>query len=96
MSKAALRMSGMMLGAELEAAPGSGHERQDVAILTYMPGPVETDMQRLARSRAPEEFPRFRMFEAFVERGMVVTPDVPARDIVRFVETGEAPVYTER
>lgn len=96
MSKAALRMSGMMAGAELDAARGTERERRDTAIVTYMPGIVETDMQRAARGRPRDEFPSQPMFQNFLDSGVVVTPDVPAEEIVGFAETDRLPVYTER
>lgn len=97
MSKAALRMAGMMLGAELQAARGTGgrRDRRDTAIITYMPGVVETDMQRAARQQSPEKFPSQRTFQGFLESGRVVSPEVPAEEIVGFAESGLRPSHTE-
>lgn len=95
MSKAALRMASMMMSAELEAARGTKRERRDTAILTYAPGIVETDMQRTARERPPEEFPSQGMFQGFLESGVIVPPDVPAAEIVRFCESKSPPMYAE-
>jgi NAD(P)-dependent dehydrogenase (short-subunit alcohol dehydrogenase family) len=94
-SKAALRMAGMIIGAELEAAKGTGREHPDASVLTYVPGVVDTDMQRLARRRSPEEFPSLRVFEEFRQRGVMVRPDAPAKDIADFVEGDGQPIYAE-
>jgi benzil reductase ((S)-benzoin forming) len=94
-SKAALRMAGMILGAELEAARGTAREREDVSVLTYMPGVVDTDMQELARSRPRAEFPSLRMFEEFRERGLMVRADAPAKEIADFLESDGLPFYAE-
>jgi len=95
-SKAALRMGGMSLAREWDAPTSSAPAPHDAAILSYEPGVVETDMQRYARSRSPEEFPWVGMFLDFAERGVWVTPDRPARDIVRFLESDHQPAFAER
>jgi len=95
-SKAALRMGGMSLAREWDAPTSSAPAPHDAAILSYEPGVVETDMQRYARSRAPEEFPWVGMFLDFAERGVGVTPDRPAREIVQFLESDHQPAFAER
>ena len=95
-SKAALRMGGMSLAREWDAPTSSAPAPRDAAILSYEPGVVETDMQRYARSRSPEEFPWVGMFLDFAERGVGVMPDRPARDIVRFLESDHQPAFAER
>ena len=95
-SKAALRLSGMSLAREWDAPTSSAPASHDAAILSYEPGVVETDMQRYARSRSPEEFPWVGMFLDFAERGVGVTPDRPAREIVHFLESDHQPVFAER
>ena len=95
-SKAALRMGGMSLAREWDAPTSSTPAPHDAAILSYEPGVVETDMQRYARSRSPEEFPWVGMFLDFAERRVGVTPDVPARDIARFLESDHQPAFAER
>jgi len=95
MSKAALRMAGMMFGAELDAARGSERARHDTAVITYQPGIVETTMQRMAREQSATEFPSQPMFEGFLDSGMVVPPELPGDEIVAFAESGERPTYAE-
>ena len=84
----------MALAAEWESSPTSAP--RDAAILSYEPGVVETDMQRYARSRSPEEFPWVGVFLDFAARGIGVTPDRPARDIVAFLESDSEPLFGER
>jgi len=94
-SKAALRLAGMSLAREWDSAVPSKVLR-DAAILSYEPGVVDTDMQRYARSRSPEEFPWVQMFLDFARRGIAVPPERPAQDIVAFLESNHQPRFAER
>ena len=94
-SKAALRLAGMSLAREWDAATPPKVLR-DASILSYEPGVVDTDMQRYARSRSPEEFPWVQMFLDFARRGIAVPPERPARDIVAFLESNHEPRFAER
>lgn len=95
-AKAALRMAAMTLAREWEQPTESAPAPADAAILSYEPGVVETDMQRYARSRPPEEFPWVGMFHDFKARGIGVPADRPARDIVEFLESSRQPAFAER
>jgi len=95
-SKAALRLAGMSFAREWDAAAPTTRTPHDAAVLSYEPGVVETDMQRYARSRSPEEFPWVQMFLDFAARGIGVPPDLPARDIVAFLESNHQPRFAER
>ncbi|HSQ32913.1 MAG TPA: SDR family NAD(P)-dependent oxidoreductase, partial [Gemmatimonadaceae bacterium] len=53
-SKAALRMAGMVLAAELQEAQSRGEEHRDIAILSFEPGTVDTPMQENARTSSRE------------------------------------------
>jgi len=75
-SKAALRMAGMAVAAEIEG---------DISILSYAPGVVDTEMQLAARSRPLEDFPWGETFRRFHEEGRLVAPELPAADIVEFL-----------
>jgi len=94
-SKAALRMAGMVLAAELESEKRKNRAPHDAAILSYEPGAVDTDMQTHARSLSPDVFPWVEMFHAFVARGILVPPAVPAAEIVRFVESDGHPRFSD-
>ena len=67
-----------------------------MAILSYEPGVVDTPMQGLARSQVPETFPSVQLFQDFAARGVLVQPEVPAAEIVAFLEAGPQAGFTER
>jgi len=85
-SKAALRMAGMVVAAELEG---------DTAICSYEPGVVDTEMQRAARELPLEDFPSATMFRQYHAEGRLKPPEAPARDIVRFLESERAERFAE-
>jgi benzil reductase ((S)-benzoin forming) len=95
-SKAALRLAGMSLASEWDAPATRATAPTDAAILSYEPGIVDTDMQRYARSRSPDEFPWVGMFLDFHARGLAVAPERPAREIVAFLESDREPHFAER
>lgn len=100
-SKAALRLAGMSLAREWDGAvgpPGAAPalRRANAAIMSYEPGVVDTDMQRYARSRSPDEFPWVGIFHDFLARGLAVPPTRPAAEIVAFLESNAAPPFAER
>ena len=85
-SKAALRMAGMVAAAEDDA---------DLAILSYGPGTVDTDMQLAARSAPLEEFPSAAMFRQFHAEGRLAAPELPAADIANFLEADSTERFAE-
>lgn len=91
-SKAALRMAGMAIAEELASAAG---ERR-VAILSYEPGVVDTEMQAATRAKPRDEFPWVATFHGFKEQGLLAAPEAPAADIVRFLEAEEGERFAER
>jgi benzil reductase ((S)-benzoin forming) len=95
-SKAALRLAGMVLAAELASPLRRLPAPTDVAILSYEPGVVDTPMQDLVRSHAPENFPWVGMFHDFAAQGVLVQPEVPSAEIIAFLEAGAQPGFTER
>ena len=94
-SKAALRMAGMILGAELDSPLRRGTPRPDAAIVSYEPGIVETAMQVGARSLSPDEFPWVGIFHDFQSQGRLVAPERPAADIVALLESDALPRFSE-
>ena len=85
-SKAALRMAGMAVALE---------DDPDLAILSYGPGTVDTDMQFAVRSVPLEEFPGGAMFRQFHAEGRLAAPERPAADIVEFLEADSTDRFTE-
>lgn len=95
-AKAALRMAGMILAAEWESTVPHAPTRSDAAILSYEPAAVDTPMQEIARSRPAAEFPWVGMFTAMRDRGVLVPPEGPAAEIADFLESDNAPTFSER
>jgi NAD(P)-dependent dehydrogenase (short-subunit alcohol dehydrogenase family) len=85
-TKAALLMSAMTLVAEWESTVPHAPRRMNIAVRSYEPGVVDTDMQRLARSLPVDVFPWGGVFHDFLKRGLVVDPARPAEEIVEFLE----------
>jgi benzil reductase ((S)-benzoin forming) len=95
-SKAALRMAGMALAAELDSTADTAVRERDIAVLSYEPGIVDTPMQAMARSQPPDVLPSRDLFVRFEAERRLVSPDVPAREIVAFLESKRAPRFEER
>lgn len=95
-TKAALRMAGMVLAAELDSPQRPGMPRPDAAIVSFEPGVVETAMQVRARSLSREEFPWVDTFRHFQSSGIIVPPDAPAAEIVAVLEADDLPRFSER
>ena len=90
-SKAALRMAGMVFAAELESPL-----RSAVALLSYEPGVVDTEMQLATRSKSQEEFPWVETFRGFAAQGALVAPEIPAAEIAEFLEADGRAHFIER
>lgn len=95
-SKAALRMAGMVLAAEVEDARAPRGEPRDISILSFEPGIVDTPMQENARTSSRETLPSVGMFKRFAAEGTLIPPSAPAADIVAFLECDGEPVFAER
>ena len=86
-SKAALRLAGMTMVAEWESTVPHATRRAKIAVRSYEPGVVDTDMQRLARSIPLETFPWGGMFRDFFAGGRMNDPAGPAKEIAAFLES---------
>lgn len=95
-TKAALRMAGMILAAELDAASNGAAPRRDATILSYEPGLVDTAMQTAARSSSVETLPIVHMFADWAATGALVPPTLPAGEIADYLEADNQPRWTER
>jgi len=84
-SKAALRMAGMVIAAEVE----------DVGVFSYEPGVVDTEMQRATREKPLEEFPWGTTFRQYHAEGRLVAPELPAADVVKFLESERTERFVE-
>lgn len=95
-SKAALRMAGMVLAAEIDQSSDASMRRRDIAILSYEPGTVNTPMQAWARSQSADVLPSVDLFTRFAAERQLVPPEAPAREIVAFLESAHGERFTER
>jgi hypothetical protein len=95
-SKAALRMAGMVLSAELESGADPTAANRDIAILSYEPGAVDTPMQAWARSQSADVLPSIDLFRRFAAEHSLVPPEAPAREIVAFLGGEGGPRFQER
>lgn len=91
-TKAGLRIAGQTLAAELEQ---DGVAPADVALLSYEPGLVETNMQKTARSTDPGEFPGHDTFKGFVDQGVLVEPAETVVGMVDFLASDPSTHFTE-
>lgn len=95
-TKAGLRMAGMVFAMELASdqhrVPGAG----EIAILSYEPGLVDTEMQRLVRTQPAERFPWVSLFQQFKANGTLAPPEAPSGEIAAFLEADRQPGFTER
>jgi benzil reductase ((S)-benzoin forming) len=95
-SKAGLRMAGMVLAAEV-----GSHERRtpapaDLAILSYEPGTVDTAMQQATRAVPHDVYPWVGMFHRIASDGLLIASELPAAEVVHFLETDGHAHFTER
>ena len=95
-SKAALRMAGMVFGAELESPLRPADSPADLSILSYSPGVVDTEMQLASRSLSAEAFPWGGMFRDFAAQGLLAAPDLPAAEVVAYLESDGGERFAER
>jgi NAD(P)-dependent dehydrogenase (short-subunit alcohol dehydrogenase family) len=84
-TKAALRMAGMILAAELDAAGSLASSQPDTSILSFEPGLVDTPMQAIARTSSVDILPIVQMFKDFAAAGALVPPALPAQAIADYL-----------
>lgn len=95
-TKAALRIAGMVLAAELDLQAGATGTPRDVSIWSYEPGIVDTPMQAAVRGSAPERLPIVEVFRQLADNKQLTDPEVPAAEIVRFIESDGHPRFSEQ
>ena len=94
-TKAALRLGGMVLGAELDMRAAGGAPR-DVTIWSYEPGVVATPMQDAVRGSTAESVPIVQVFKDLHAHGQLRPADLPATEIVTYLETDGHPRFSEQ
>lgn len=95
-TKAALRMAGMVLAAELDARVAGGAPPRDVTVWSFEPGVVDTPMQAAVRSSSAETVPIVGVFHQLAADGRLLDPDDPARAIAQHIETDGHPRFSEQ
>lgn len=87
-TKAALRISGKIFAEE-------NPDNRNLAILSYEPGTVDTEMQEQAKEQSPEKFPSYNMFKSFRDNDLLVKPEKVVKEIADFLE-GSSVGYVEK
>jgi benzil reductase ((S)-benzoin forming) len=95
-TKAALRMAGMVLAAELEMRTQSGGPERDVTIWSYEPGVVDTPMQTAVRSSTAETVPIVAIFKQLASAKQLRPAEVPAAEILSYLEADGHPRFSEK
>jgi benzil reductase ((S)-benzoin forming) len=93
-TKAALRMAGAVLGAEIDEV-GELADR-DLSIVSYAPGVVATDMQARIRGAELTAFPRRARFDALHAERQLLEPKVPAAEIAALLRSDTLRGFSER
>jgi NAD(P)-dependent dehydrogenase (short-subunit alcohol dehydrogenase family) len=94
-TKAALRLAGMVLAAELDMRAAGGAPR-DVTVWSYEPGVVATPMQEAVRGATAETVPIVQVFHDLAAQGQLRTADAPAAEIVSYLEADGHPRFSEQ
>jgi NAD(P)-dependent dehydrogenase (short-subunit alcohol dehydrogenase family) len=93
-TKAALRLAGMVLAAELDMR-GAGTPR-DVTVWSYEPGVVATPMQDAVRGATADTVPIVQVFHDLAAHGQLRPADAPAAEIVAYLEADGHPRFSEQ
>ena len=94
-TKAALRLAGMVLGAELDLRAAGGAPR-DATVWSYEPGVVATPMQDAVRSAPTKTVPIVQVFQDLAAQGQLRPADAPATEIVSYLEADGHPRFSEQ
>jgi benzil reductase ((S)-benzoin forming) len=95
-TKAALRLAGTVLAAELDGREAAGAPHRDATIWSYEPGVVATPMQATVRSASAATLPIVQVFRDLKAGGRLLAPEVPARAIAAYLETDGHPRFGEQ
>jgi NAD(P)-dependent dehydrogenase (short-subunit alcohol dehydrogenase family) len=94
-TKAALRLAGMVLGAELDLRAAGGAPR-DATVWSYEPGVVATPMQDAVRGSSAKTVPIVQVFKDLATHGQLRPADAPATEIVSYLEADGHPRFSEQ
>ena len=91
-TKAALLMAGQVLEQELAEVPAL--QGRPVAVVSYAPGVVATQMQARIRASKLESFPRRARFDDLHRDGDLVDASLPAREMADLAERDDLPSHS--
>ncbi|MGZ8398635.1 MAG: SDR family NAD(P)-dependent oxidoreductase [Gemmatimonadales bacterium] len=94
-TKAALRLAGMVLAAELDLRAAGGAS-SDATVWSYEPGVVATPMQEAVRAASRETVPIVQVFKDLSAQGQLRPADAPATEIVSYLEADGHPRFSEQ
>lgn len=94
-TKAALRLAGMVLTAELDLRAAMGAPR-DATVWSYEPGVVDTPMQEAVRTATAETVPIVQVFKDLSAQGQLRLADLPATEIVSYLQADGHPRFSEQ
>jgi benzil reductase ((S)-benzoin forming) len=92
-SKAALRLAGRTLAAELAE---EGRTPRQAAVLSYEPGLVDTAMQEAARETSPADFPGHEAFQDFAREQRLHPPEAVVGEIIAFLASDPDEQFSEQ
>jgi benzil reductase ((S)-benzoin forming) len=95
-TKAALRMAGEVVGEEAGAFPPGSALPLDLALVTYEPGVVDSEMQAAVRGSPASAFPQVARFLDLHAGGKLHPPSMPAAEIADLLASDVLPTYSER
>jgi short-subunit dehydrogenase len=78
-TKAALSMSGKVFAEE-------NRDDKNLALMSYEPGTVATEMQEQLKDQSPEIFPSYNLFKTSRDNNMLVKPEIVVKNIADFLE----------
>lgn len=78
-TKAALSLAGKVFAEE-------NRDDKNLAVMSYEPGTVDTEMQASLKDVSPEQFPSYNLFRTIREKNMLVSPEIVAEDMADFLE----------
>ena len=94
-TKAALRLAGMVLAAELDMRAAGGGPR-DATVWSYEPGVVATPMQDAVRGASTKTVPIVQVFKDLAAQGQLRPAELPATEIVSYLEADDHPRFSEQ
>ena len=94
-SKAALRMAGLVAAEDLQDFGAYEDRREHVAIVSYSPGTVATAMQEDMRSNSEETLPSVQWFVDLHEQNILKSAGQPSEHIASLLDRNDLPLHSE-